>query len=927
MISTLVNLHFKISYLIWILFIFNYSNLLGQTQVTNYYHVGTDVDSKLFKVDDKTLFFNINVNNQLSLYDVSDIENPIALIEKRQISEQVYKGIVYNQDFIIFHSYFHAFKFNVLTFNLDSLRLPEEIGWGDNTRFNFRNNYLHLNDYRYNNYVLNVDSMTLENLNINGSFISMTYDHMIFGNPENKLVYSYNLSTREIDTLTTKVKSNYNNGQSKYCTFLDTLGFLNASDGTSGNTFNLLKDVSYYVDLSNDSTLMIMYWEKTKNYSELLIMKSNGTIIKPDIKDQDLYNLSQIYEHGNSYIFDAANLIIYNTQKDSFFVLEKEKYYLDYKRLMFLSNDNKLLTTFAEKDTFYLIKIDLDTYDTEVGGSYDVKDLKFYNVEIEAVSTKEGTLLTKLDTYSKGVAIFSFRDDKGEIRLEQDFENSTDGFSHSTFYNVGKSLFYYPTYHVNGKSLFYFNGDYTLSEPILNRDDYLIYQPINFNGLIYFCVENKIINQNQLFSIDKNFKITKLVDFPKPKFLTNLMPAGNDHIIISRIPNLESSKTLIFNIKTNELEILNLPFEGPVDIRNNYIYGFNQSNSATPYYRYNVLTGNSEVIFDEYGTYKLVLDNKYLVVKCDYLNSPLPSKILKINDDKTSVELGSQTYQLLCDSTKIVVDNKSLYDLSIDTTVLIADDSSYFYAFQLDTNQIFLNHIKTNWENGILNYSTKRNEFFDCKTNLVTSVSDPDLQESWTSVTKIFNKIYGIVERPNFNYLLCEMGEDFKINKIIQPDLNSLSSLNVHEIDSLNFLLLTNKYGLHFNKTSDTIIRLDFKGSYPKFLFYLDNKAIFLVNNAYEGNQLWEYQISETSNVISEPKQIKDLIKISPNPVSDILRIQENIDLSGEIIDVFGKTVNTFLSSQSGIDVHNLPQGTYFIKSRSNTILAKFIKI
>lgn len=929
MISTLVNVRFRISNLICIVFIFNTTTLFCQNQVTNYYHVGKDLNYKLLKVEDKALFFSLNFNNQLSLYDVSDIKNPIALVDKRKIGAQASDGIIYNKDFIIFHAVDHIYRFNVLTLYLDSLRLPEEVEWEDyRTKYDFKNNYLHLNDNKNNNYLVNVDSMALENLNLNGYFISMTYDHMIFGNSENKLVYSYNLSTREIDTLTTKVKSNYNNGQSKYCTFLDTLGFLYASDGTSENTFKLLNvEILDYKNLSNDSTLMVMYWEKTKSYLELIIMKSNGTIIKPEIKDHDLYNFSQIYEHGNSYIFDATNLIIYNAQKDSFFVLEKEKYYLDYKRLMYLDNDNKLLTTFAEKDTFYFIKIDLDTYDTEVGGSYDVKDLKFYNVEIEAVSTKEGTLLTKLDTYSKGVAIFSFRDDKGEIRLEQDFENSTDGFSHSTFYNVGKSLFYYPTYHVNGKSLFYFNGDYTLSEPILNRDDYLIYQPINFNGLIYFCVENKIINQNQLFSIDKNFKITKLVDFPKPKFLTNLMPAGNDHIIISRIPNLESSKTLIFNIKTNELEILNLPFEGPVDIRNNYIYGFNQSNSATPYYRYNVLTGNSEVIFDEYGTYKLVLDDKYLVVKCDYLNSPLPSKILKINDDKTSVELGSQTYQLLCDSTKIVVDNKSLYDLSIDTTVLIADDSSYFYAFQLDTNQIFLNHIKTNWENGILYYSTKRNEFFDCKTNLVTSVSDPDLQESWTSVTKIFNKIYGIVERPNFNYLLCEMGEDFKINKIIQPDLNSLSSLNVHEIDSLNFLLLTNKYGLHFNKTSDTIIRLDFKGSYPKFLFYLDNKAIFLVINAYEGNQLWEYQISETSNVISEPKQIKDLIKISPNPVSDILRIHDNIDFSGVIIDVFGKTVKTFLSTQSGIDVHNLTPGIYFIKSRSNTILAKFIKI
>ncbi len=929
MISTLVNVRFRISNLICIVFIFNTTTLFCQNQVTNYYHVGKDLNYKLLKVEDKALFFSLNFNNQLSLYDVSDIKNPIALVDKRKIGAQASDGIIYNKDFIIFHAVDHIYRFNVLTLYLDSLRLPEEVEWEDyRTKYDFKNNYLHLNDNKNNNYLVNVDSMALENLNLNGYFISMTYDHMIFGNSENKLVYSYNLSTREIDTLTTKVKSNYNNGQSKYCTFLDTLGFLYASDGTSENTFKLLNvEILDYKNLSNDSTLMVMYWEKTKSYLELIIMKSNGTIIKPEIKDHDLYNFSQIYEHGNSYIFDATNLIIYNAQKDSFFVLEKEKYYLDYKRLMYLDNDNKLLTTFAEKDTFYFIKIDLDTYDTEVGGSYDVKEIKFNNVEIEVISTKERTLLSKLDTYSKGVAIFSFRDDKGEIRLEKDFENSSDGFSHSTFYNVGKSLFYYPNYHVNGRSLFYFNGDYTLSEPILDRGNYFIYQPILLNGLIYFCVNNKILKQQQLYSIDKNLKITKLVDFPLFTHSTYLRPAGKDYIVVSDNPYSNSYDNFIYSIQTNKLVKLNLPFRWLADVRNNYIYGYNWSNTATPYYRYNILTDDYEVIFDGYYSYKLILDDKNLVVQSDYYNSPSPSKILKINEDKTSFELGNSSYMFICDSTKIVVDDKLIYDLNLDTTVLISLDSSYFNAYQLDANQVFLYYNKFIWQNEPPHIYTRRNEIFDCKTNLVTSVSEFDIKEPWHVATKVFNKIYGIVERPNYNYLLCEMGDDFKINKIVQQDLDNWNGLKNHEFDISNSLLVTNNYGWHFNKTSDTIIKLDFKSNDSQFLFYLDNKAIFLVNNAYEGNQLWEYQISETSNVISEPKQIKDLIKISPNPVSDILRIHDNIDFSGVIIDVFGKTVKTFLSTQSGIDVHNLTPGIYFIKSRSNTILAKFIKI
>ncbi len=928
MISTLVNLHFKISYLIWILFIFNYSNLLGQTQVTNYYHIGKDLNSKLLKVEDKTLFFSINFNNQLSLYDVSDIKNPIALVDKRKIGAKVSNGIIYNKEFIIFHTVDNIYRFNVLTLYLDSLRLPEEVEWKDyRTKYDFKNNYLHLNDNKNNNYLVNVDSMTLENLNLNGYFISMTYNHMILGNSENKLVYSYNLSTREIDTLSTKVIYNYYNGQSKYCTFLDTLGFLYASDGTSGNTFKLLNDeVSFYQNLSNDSTLMVLYLENTKNYLELLIMKSNETIIKPDTKDQDLNNVSQIYEHGNSYIFDATNLIIYNTQNDSFFVLEKEKYYLEYKRLMFLDNDNKLLTTFAERDSFYFIRLDLDTYNTEVVGRYYVKDLDFYNSDIEAVITKERNLLSKLDSYFNGVAIFSFRDDKGEIQLEQDFENSTDGFSRSTFYNLGKSLFYYPNNHINGSSLFYFNRDYTLSEPILDRGNYSIYQPILLNGLIYFYVYNRIINQPQLYSIDKNFKITKLVDFPLSTHSSYLRPAGKNYIVASDYPFSNSYNNFIYNIQTNKLVELNLPFNNLTNISNNFIFGYNRSNSTTPYYRNNILTGESEIILDGFNRYHLISSDNAIIIECEPGYSvPNNFKFVRIFDNLSVKGLGNKL-QFICDSTKLVLDGPKIYDIGKDSIVLEINDNFNIHPFQIDNENILFYHSKVNFLPGQQILIQNKNSTFNCLNDAIINSSTINPPELWRSAVKLNGKVFGILQDADFKTSLCEMGENFNVIKTISHNLG-FDQLETIYFDDANSLVNAGNDYLHYRNSIDSFQKLDFKGSYPKFLFYLDNKAIFLVNNAYEGNQLWEYQISETSNVTSEPKQIKDLIKISPNPVSDILRIQENIDLSGEIIDVFGKTVNTFLSSQSGIDVHNLPQGTYFIKSRSNTILAKFIKI
>ncbi|WP_344826236.1 T9SS type A sorting domain-containing protein [Chryseobacterium ginsenosidimutans] len=72
------------------------------------------------------------------------------------------------------------------------------------------------------------------------------------------------------------------------------------------------------------------------------------------------------------------------------------------------------------------------------------------------------------------------------------------------------------------------------------------------------------------------------------------------------------------------------------------------------------------------------------------------------------------------------------------------------------------------------------------------------------------------------------------------------------------------------------------------------------------------------------------LVKIYPNPVSDILKISSDIDFKEyEIVDISGKTISKDRLSSKEIPISHLSTGNYFIKLKDenrNTILLKFIK-
>lgn len=72
------------------------------------------------------------------------------------------------------------------------------------------------------------------------------------------------------------------------------------------------------------------------------------------------------------------------------------------------------------------------------------------------------------------------------------------------------------------------------------------------------------------------------------------------------------------------------------------------------------------------------------------------------------------------------------------------------------------------------------------------------------------------------------------------------------------------------------------------------------------------------------------LVKIYPNPVSDILHINSEIDFKEyEILDISGKIVHQSKIFVKDIPISHLPFGNYFIKLRdlkNNFVLLKFVK-
>jgi hypothetical protein len=97
------------------------------------------------------------------------------------------------------------------------------------------------------------------------------------------------------------------------------------------------------------------------------------------------------------------------------------------------------------------------------------------------------------------------------------------------------------------------------------------------------------------------------------------------------------------------------------------------------------------------------------------------------------------------------------------------------------------------------------------------------------------------------------------------------------------------------------------------------------------------YTLKVALGTAAAPEQIittKGMIKIYPNPVSNILNVSVLGEITNrstlDIVDVTGAVVMSqkMINNPQALNISSLPRGTYIIKVRRglNTITAKFIK-
>ena len=171
--------------------------------------------------------------------------------------------------------------------------------------------------------------------------------------------------------------------------------------------------------------------------------------------------------------------------------------------------------------------------------------------------------------------------------------------------------------------------------------------------------------------------------------------------------------------------------------------------------------------------------------------------------------------------------------------------------------------------------------------------------------TTVNNSVRDILIEPNGKIILG--GVFTTVNGV---NKNRLCRLNVNGTIDSTFDILTGFDNYINSLTIDNNNKLMVAGAFNSYQSISSNKLIRLLGQS----------VLRTDNFE------KDKIIIFPNPVKDILYIENIADSNYEIYDITGKTVLNGIRNQ--INVSSLEKGVYFLKvtSEENILTQKFIK-
>lgn len=242
--------------------------------------------------------------------------------------------------------------------------------------------------------------------------------------------------------------------------------------------------------------------------------------------------------------------------------------------------------------------------------------------------------------------------------------------------------------------------------------------------------------------------------------------------------------------------------------------------------------------------------------------------------------------------------------LDVITNAFISSDS-VIYTINRTTNNYTTNPVNQTYQTGLLKKFYK-SDFSDAFESLPYTITPHNFSPS-------FYFYGGQNSNEELSGPWSNVGMSFEIDQSIQDTIFNLQFENQHHF-----------YGCNPEILADYTIRytLNSKTGFSQYSNYPDLTRI--IGCEVDGVVSGDIILDVVENISIEE------LKISPNPVRDIIHLKTN-DYSSkkvEITDISGKSVKEFNLSSHQINVQNLATGIYYlkVKEENRVLIGKFIK-
>lgn len=273
------------------------------------------------------------------------------------------------------------------------------------------------------------------------------------------------------------------------------------------------------------------------------------------------------------------------------------------------------------------------------------------------------------------------------------------------------------------------------------------------------------------------------------------------------------------------------------------------------------------------------------------------------------------------------------FDLYGDSTVELRNDFSMLTSITQDQNSGSITSLTYNNIESSSNYflritgnSCTDYDLYGWNQNF-TAENDTEPNNSQFETTAInFNQDYegrlsyyssGSDTEDYYSFSLSQNDDvEFQLNAF--EGLNNNASLTVYDAVNSNQVFQLNHDGTNSSRTTNTI--------------NLNAGNYYFIITGTDQTGSYDFRVTP-QNTLSLNNFIDITASIFPNPAKDEIKISLNNhheDISASIVDITGKSVNTFVinSSETQLNITSLERGLYFIvfKTDTSTITKRFIK-